>query len=109
MLDKTSASPVYSSHYHKQTIDRKLISQFLNIFIEDGLVQYGSGKYYALCGIGGMLACGVTHTGMVPLDLVKCRIQVRQLFNITLQLMQTIADLDAIGKYVRNVRTCHFP
>ncbi|KAF8363911.1 hypothetical protein PRIPAC_90834 [Pristionchus pacificus] len=47
-----------------------------NIVSEDGLVQYGSGKYYALCGIGGMLACGVTHTGMVPLDLVKCRIQV---------------------------------
>ncbi|KAF8374865.1 hypothetical protein PRIPAC_81294 [Pristionchus pacificus] len=43
---------------------------------DDGLVPYGSGKYYALCGIGGMLSCGITHTAIVPLDLVKCRIQV---------------------------------
>lgn len=37
---------------------------------------YGSGKYYALCGLGGILSCGLTHTAVVPLDLVKCRIQV---------------------------------
>lgn len=37
--------------------------------------EYGSGKYYALCGIGGILSCGITHTAIVPLDLVKCRIQ----------------------------------
>lgn len=28
------------------------------------------------CGFGGMLSCGLTHTAVVPLDLVKCRIQV---------------------------------
>jgi len=39
-------------------------------------VKFGSGKYYALCGFGGMLSCGITHTAIVPLDLVKCRIQV---------------------------------
>lgn len=33
-------------------------------------------KYYALCSFGGALSCGVTHTAVVPLDLVKCRIQV---------------------------------
>lgn len=33
-------------------------------------------KYYALCGFGGILSCGITHTAVVPLDLVKCRIQV---------------------------------
>lgn len=37
---------------------------------------FGSGKYYALCGLGGVLSCGTTHTAIVPLDLVKCRIQV---------------------------------
>jgi len=37
--------------------------------------EYGSGKYYALCGLGGLLSCGITHTLVVPLDLVKCRIQ----------------------------------
>ncbi|GMR47015.1 hypothetical protein PMAYCL1PPCAC_17210, partial [Pristionchus mayeri] len=43
---------------------------------DDGLVPYGSLKYYALCGFGGMLSCGITHTAMVSIDLVKCRIQV---------------------------------
>ena len=39
--------------------------------------EYGSGKYYALCAFGGLLSCGITHTAVVPLDMVKCRIQVR--------------------------------
>lgn len=29
-----------------------------------------------LCGLGGILSCGITHTLVTPLDLVKCRIQV---------------------------------
>ncbi|CAG2166327.1 unnamed protein product [Oppiella nova] len=37
---------------------------------------YGSPKYFALCGLGGVLSCGITHTALTPLDLVKCRIQV---------------------------------
>lgn len=37
---------------------------------------FGSTKYYALCGFGGILSCGLTHTAVVPLDLVKCRLQV---------------------------------
>lgn len=41
-----------------------------------GEVEFGSLKYYALCGFGGLLSCGITHTAVVPLDLVKCRIQV---------------------------------
>lgn len=38
--------------------------------------EFGSNKYYALCGLGGILSCGITHTAIVPLDLVKCRLQV---------------------------------
>lgn len=38
--------------------------------------EFGSNKYFALCGIGGILSCGTTHTFVVPLDLVKCRLQV---------------------------------
>jgi len=38
--------------------------------------EFGDAKYYALCGFGGILSCGLTHTAVVPLDLVKCRIQV---------------------------------
>merc|ERR1712018_357450 len=38
--------------------------------------EAGSLKFYTLCGVGGMLSCGITHTLVVPLDLVKCRLQV---------------------------------
>jgi solute carrier family 25 phosphate transporter 3 len=38
--------------------------------------EVGSPKFYALCAFGGLLSCGLTHTAVVPLDLVKCRIQV---------------------------------
>ena len=38
--------------------------------------EFGSATYYAYCGFGGILSCGITHTAVVPLDLVKCRIQV---------------------------------
>ena len=40
--------------------------------------EFGSQKYFMLCGIGGILSCGTTHTAVVPLDLVKCRLQVDQ-------------------------------
>jgi len=43
---------------------------------EEYSCEFGDSKYYALCGLGGVLSCGVTHTAVVPLDLVKCRIQV---------------------------------
>jgi solute carrier family 25 phosphate transporter 3 len=39
-------------------------------------VEFGSTKYFLLCGVGGILSCGSTHTLIVPLDLVKCRLQV---------------------------------
>ncbi|KAL5288010.1 SLC25A3 family protein [Megaselia abdita] len=38
--------------------------------------EFGSNKYFILCSIGGVLSCGITHAMVVPLDLVKCRLQV---------------------------------
>jgi len=52
-------------------------------------------SYYLKCMTGGLLACGVTHTGIVPLDLVKCRKQVKnvkitkKLFFLILQVYPT--------------------
>uniref|UniRef100_A0A8D0BMA1 Solute carrier family 25 member 3 n=1 Tax=Salvator merianae TaxID=96440 RepID=A0A8D0BMA1_SALMN len=43
---------------------------------EEYSCEYGSLKFYALCGFGGVLSCGLIHTAVVPLDLVKCHIQV---------------------------------
>jgi len=34
-----------------------------------------SAQYYYYCGIGGILSCGLTHTFVTPLDLVKCNAQ----------------------------------
>ncbi|EAA08862.4 AGAP003586-PA [Anopheles gambiae str. PEST] len=41
-------------------------------------VEFGSTKFFLLCGLGGIISCGSTHTFVVPLDLVKCRLQVDQ-------------------------------
>jgi len=41
-----------------------------------GKIELYSAKYYAACTLGGLLACGITHTAVTPLDLVKCRRQV---------------------------------
>lgn len=39
-------------------------------------IELFSGTYFAACTIGGIIACGPTHTAVTPLDLVKCRRQV---------------------------------
>lgn len=44
--------------------------------LEGDSCEFGSQKYFILCGFGGILSCGTTHTAVVPLDLVKCRLQV---------------------------------
>lgn len=41
-----------------------------------GTIELYTAKYYAACTFGGLLACGLTHTAVTPLDLVKCRRQV---------------------------------
>merc|ERR1712117_594154 len=43
---------------------------------EEYSCEFGSQKYFALCAFGGVLSCGITHTMVTPLDLVKCRLQV---------------------------------
>jgi len=32
-------------------------------------------SYYQKCMVGGILSCGITHTIVCPLDIVKCRMQ----------------------------------
>lgn len=50
-----------------------------------------SGKYFAACGLGGIIACGPTHTAVTPLDLVKCRRQVdSKLYKSNLSAWSTI-------------------
>jgi solute carrier family 25 phosphate transporter 3 len=41
-----------------------------------GKIEPNSSKYFLSCMLGGVVACGPTHTSVVPLDLVKTRRQV---------------------------------
>ena len=56
-------------------------------------------EYYAKCAIGGALSCGLTHTAVVPLDLVKCRMQVdgAKYKNISTGFKVSIAEEGARG------------
>lgn len=38
-------------------------------------VELYSWDYFYYCGVGGILSCGLTHTAVTPLDLVKCNVQ----------------------------------
>ena len=57
-------------------MDPKQIYPDLLVSAEEYSCEFGSGTYYAYCGLGGLLSCGITHTMVTPLDLVKCRLQV---------------------------------
>ena len=47
-----------------------------------GVTAFSAGEdahdlvYYTKCMIAGAASCGITHTAIVPLDIVKCRMQV---------------------------------
>ncbi|KAI5729636.1 hypothetical protein M8J76_004818 [Diaphorina citri] len=47
-----------------------------NVILPGDSCAFGSLKYFLLCGMGGIISCGSTHTLITPLDLVKCRLQV---------------------------------
>eukprot|EP01118_Nematostelium_gracile_P014657 TRINITY_DN5767_c0_g1_i1.p1 TRINITY_DN5767_c0_g1~~TRINITY_DN5767_c0_g1_i1.p1 ORF type:complete len:330 (+),score=102.77 TRINITY_DN5767_c0_g1_i1:103-1092(+) len=38
-------------------------------------IELYSKEFYYYCGIGGILSCGITHTMVTPLDVVKCNVQ----------------------------------
>ncbi|KAH8103802.1 mitochondrial carrier protein [Cristinia sonorae] len=49
-------------------------------------------SYYAKAMLGGVLACGITHAGITPLDVTKCNMQVNPgKFNGLLSGLKTIA------------------
>ncbi|KAL8243540.1 hypothetical protein R6Q59_009798 [Mikania micrantha] len=43
---------------------------------EPSKIKLFSPAYYAACTAGGTLACGITHTAITPLDVVKCNMQI---------------------------------
>jgi len=66
-------------------------------YFEKPIVLY-SKEYFALCGIGGILSCGLTHTAVTPLDLVKCNVQANPAeFKGTLQGFSKIYSGNAVS------------
>lgn len=61
-------------------------------------IKLYSGEYFMYCGIGGILSCGLTHTAVTPLDLVKCNAQANpKEFPSTLAGISKIYKGQAVG------------
>jgi solute carrier family 25 phosphate transporter 3 len=62
-----------------------------------GKIEPWTPKYYASCTFGGMLACGLTHTAVTPLDLIKCRRQVdSQLYKSNMEAFRVIRSAEGL-------------
>ncbi|CAG8980324.1 hypothetical protein HYALB_00012686 [Hymenoscyphus albidus] len=60
-------------------------------------IELYSGKYFGACMLGGIIACGPTHTAVIPLDLVKCRRQVDpSLYKSNISAWRTIARAEGL-------------
>ncbi|KAJ2960521.1 hypothetical protein NQZ79_g4107 [Umbelopsis isabellina] len=46
-------------------------------FVASAPIELYTTNYFLTCALGGALACGPTHSMVTPLDLVKCRNQVK--------------------------------
>jgi solute carrier family 25 phosphate transporter 3 len=53
-------------------------------------------SYYIKCMIGGLLACGLTHTAIVPLDVAKCKKQIDSKFSTG--MIDGISKVKAAGQ-----------
>lgn len=70
-------------------------------------IQLYTPEYYGTCALGGFLACAPTHSLVLPLDLVKCRLQVNPtLYSSTWEGLKTIGKTEGIsGLYTGFVPT----
>jgi solute carrier family 25 phosphate transporter 3 len=45
------------------------------VLVEPGKIKPNTGAYFAVCGLAGIFSCGLTHTIVTPIDMVKCNKQ----------------------------------
>jgi len=45
------------------------------VLIQPGVITPNTPEYFAVCGLAGILSCGLTHTAVTPIDMVKCNKQ----------------------------------
>jgi len=103
--------PIFESDFDCPTVGSERMPSLIEVakknpfnkpVVADGMVEFGSTEYYAKCAVGGAISCGLTHTMIVPLDLVKCRMQVDKVKypNLGTGFKVTIADggMKALGR-----------
>ncbi|OZJ04686.1 hypothetical protein BZG36_02542 [Bifiguratus adelaidae] len=67
-------------------------------FVASAPIELYSTNYFLACGLGGILACGPTHSLVTPLDLVKCRRQVDpKIYTSNLQGWKQIIKSEGFG------------
>ena len=62
---------------------------------KEGKIRMYSPAFYAACTVGGILSCGLTHTAVTPLDLVKCNMQVS--LSLSLEFDDQFSNLSRFG------------
>ena len=65
-------------------------------------------QFYAACTLGGIVACGPTHSSVTPLDLIKCRLQVDpSLYKSNIDGIRSIYTKEGLSKIFTGVgATC---
>jgi len=98
LLDVAKTNP-FSLPSMKPTVAKREMAFASAAAAPAGSMVYGSNEFYVYCGLGGILSCGPTHLAVVPLDLVKCRLQVdkAKYKNLIQGLKITVAEEGARG------------
>ncbi|KAJ1948321.1 Cu/Pi carrier, partial [Linderina pennispora] len=66
-------------------------------FVAQSTIEVNSAKYFYTCAAGGVLACGLTHYSMTPVDMLKCRMQVnKSMYNGIFDGFKKVAAADGI-------------
>jgi len=73
------------------------------VLVQPGVIKKDTPAYFAVCGLAGILSCGLTHCGVTPIDMVKCNKQNNpQVFNKgMLGNMKILADIKGARGLVR--------
>ncbi|KAJ2493448.1 Cu/Pi carrier [Coemansia sp. RSA 2050] len=76
-------------------------------FVAHSTIEVNSPRYFYTCAAGGVLACGLTHYLMTPVDLVKCRMQVNKtLYSGVFDGFKKIASAEGVrGLYLGGAPT----
>lgn len=72
-----ASQPPTSSALHRSTPSSFGNSAtFMIPAASESSIKMYSTEYFLACGLGGLLCCGLTHTGVTPADVVKCNMQI---------------------------------